>query len=317
MHLHLYQIWYDESSKPAQNSGMEAFDCRNNPEFLKREIAHLIRFYDEIVSNSDDDSYFALLSPRFGEKTGLTVSEIKDFVSSNPNHDIYLFNPFPTHTYVDINVWENGESRHPGLKQLTQHLLDTTGIDFDIYALHRNNILNTVYCNYWVASKPFLDDFVNLIKNIDATINTMPKHERDRYFSTARYNTEASYYPFIFERLICTFLLMNPNYSSKPYIYTYPFLGCHKLKPLESKFYFSSHRPYFDEWETNPNNVNRINQGFSIVQNRLRPDVRISSNKVVNRLSNSLLKKLYNITPISIEKKLKNIENNYQSALGK
>lgn len=307
MNLHLYQIWYDEKSKPSECSGIKAFDCRDNPEFLKREIAHLIRFYDEIVANSDDDNYFALLSPRFDEKTGLTVSEIRDFVSTNPHHDIYLFNPFPTHTYVDINVWENGESRHPGLKQLTQHLFDAADIDFDIYAMHRNNILNTIYCNYWVASKTLLDEFIKLIKHLDSTIEKMPDHDRARYFSTTQYNTEASFYPFIFERLICTFLLMNPNYSSKPYIYSYPFLGRHKLKPLESKFYFSSHRPYFDKWETNPNNVNLINQGFSIVQNRLRPDVRICSNKVVNRLSNSLLKKLYNMVPIHIEKDIETI----------
>lgn len=312
MNLHLYQIWYDEKSKPAQNSGIKAFDCRNNPEFLKREIAHLIRFYDEIVDDSDDDNYFALLSPRFGEKTGLTVNEIKGFVSANPHHDIYLFNPFPTHTYVDMNVWNNGDSRHSGLKQLTQHLFDAASIDFDVYAIHRNNISNTVYCNYWVASKSFLDHFIRFIKNLDATINKMPRHQRERYFSTTQYNTEASFYPFIFERLICTFLLMNPNYSSKPYIYTYPFLGCHKLKTLENKFYFSKNRSFFDQWESNPNNINLINQGFSIVQNRLRPDVKISNNKIISRLSNSFLKKLYNITPISIEKKLKNIENNYQ-----
>lgn len=311
MNLHLYQIWYDEKSRPDEHSGIEAFDCRNKPEFLKREIAHLIRFYDEIVKHADDDCYFALFSPRFNEKTGLTIKQVKDFVSNNPNQDVYLFNPFPMHVYLDMNVWENGEYRHKGLKKLTQQLFDTAGVNFDIYAMHRNNISTTIYCNYWVASKPFLDNFIKFVKHLDSSVEKMPDLKKAQYFSKTQYNTEASFYPFIFERLICTFLLMNSKYSSKPYIYTYPFLGCHKLRPLESKFYFSHRRSYFDQWETNPNNTNLKTQGFSIVQNRLRPNVKISSNKRVNRLSNSFLKKIYNITQFNIEKELKNIEKSH------
>lgn len=308
MNLHIYQICYDEKSKPDENSGIEAFDCRDKPEFLKREVAHLIRFYDEIVKHADNDCYFALFSPRFNEKTGLTIKQVKDFVSNNPNQDIYLFNPFPMHVYLDTNVWENGEYRHKGLKKLTQQLFDMAGVDFSVYAMHRNSIANTVYCNYWVASKPFLDNFIEFVRWLDSTVEQMPDSKKEEYFSTAQYNTEASFYPFIFERLISTFLLMNPNHSSKPYVYSYPFLGCHKLKPLESNFYFSNRRPYFDEWETDPHNIDLVTQGFNMVQNRLRPNVRISRNKVVNRLSNSFLKKLYIVTPFNIEKRLKNIE---------
>ncbi|MDN3454339.1 hypothetical protein QL966_12495, partial [Psychrobacter sp. APC 3350] len=165
--------------------------------------------------------------------------------------------------------------------------------------------------NYWVASKPFLDNFIKFVKHLDSSVEKMPDLKKAQYFSKTQYNTEASFYPFIFERLICTFLLMNSKYSSKPYIYTYPFLGCHKLRPLESKFYFSHRRSYFDQWETNPNNTNLKTQGFSIVQNRLRPNVKISSNKRVNRLSNSFLKKIYNITQFNIEKELKNIEKSH------
>ena len=50
MKINLYQIQYDEKSKPAEDSGFFAFDCRANSEFLKREMAHMMRFYDEIIS---------------------------------------------------------------------------------------------------------------------------------------------------------------------------------------------------------------------------------------------------------------------------
>lgn len=38
MQLHLYQIWYDAHSKPAKDSGLQPFDCRQNPEFLKEKL---------------------------------------------------------------------------------------------------------------------------------------------------------------------------------------------------------------------------------------------------------------------------------------
>jgi len=219
MKLYLYQIWYDKNTKPDEQSGLLAFDCRNNPEFLKREIAHLIRFYDEIVKDADNDNYFALLSPRFNKKTGLTIDQVKNFVLANPNQDVYLFNPFPMQVYSDMNVWDSGELQHEGLKELTQLLFDTANIKFDVYNKHRNTVYNTVYCNYWVASKSFLDNFVDFLKNLDKTIDNMPDYNRDKYFSDARYHTKASFYPFIFERLISSFLLLNSNYNVKPYIY--------------------------------------------------------------------------------------------------
>lgn len=324
MNLHLYQIWYDENSKPDQNSGLKAFDCRSNPEFLKREIAHLIRFYDEIVADSDDDNYFALLSPRFGEKTGLTVNEVSDFVLKNPEHDIYLFNPFPMHVYLDMNVWENGENRHTGLKKLTQHLFDTAGVDFDINIKHRNNINNTVYCNYWVASKSFLDHFISFIKNLDATIDNMPKHERDKYFSDATYHTKASFYPFIFERLISSFLLLNSNYSVKPYIYSTNSTLFDKTIRIDRIFYLNGYREKFDELEKNISNIETLEKNLVLIRKTLRPDLNIFPFKFLNRLGNSVLKRinlwrmrkiLYKINAVcNISKQ---VESNYQSASDK
>jgi hypothetical protein len=292
MHLHLYQIWYDESSKPAQNSGMEAFDCRNNPEFLKREIAHLIRFYDEIVKHADNDCYFALFSPRFNEKTGLTIKQVKDFVSNNPNQDIYLFNPFPMHVYLDMNVWEHGERRHTGLKQLTQHLFDTAGVDFDINTKHRNNINNTVYCNYWIASKPFLDHFISFIRQLDLTVDTMPKNQRNNYFIETTYCTKASFYPFIFERIISTFLLINSDYSVEPYIYNVEDAPFKTLKRIDREFYQNGCREIFDNFEKEVNNQESLEKGVILLKETLRPNVSLFPFDTLNRWTSSILKRL-------------------------
>lgn len=292
MKIHLYQIWYDEISKPDKQSDLLAFDCRNNPEFLKREIAHLIRFYDEIVKYADEDTYFALLSPRFSEKTGLTINRVNDFVLKNPNEDVYLFNPFPMHVYLDMNVWENGELQHEGLKELTQLLFDTAGINFNVYNKYRNTVYNTVYCNYWVASKPFLNDFIGFLKKLDNTIDHMPKYNRDRYFSDARYHTKASFYPFIFERLISTFLVLNSNYKAKPFVYSEDDFLVKKMKRIDRAFYLSASRKNFDSWEANTNNINLLKEKYLLLNNTLRPNISIFPFAFLNKWFASIIRRI-------------------------
>lgn len=292
MNIHLYQIWYDDNSKPAENSGFLAFDCRQNPEFLKREMAHLIRFYDEIVVNANDDDYFTLLSPRFFEKTGLTAQDIREFSSNNPNNDIYLFNPYPMNVYRDFNVWEQGESGHKQLKTLSQKLLNQTNINFNIFAPHRNTIDNTVYCNYWLGSKLFFDEFITFIKKLDNAIETMPNNEKEQYFKeTTYFRTTAIFYPFIFERLINLYLLINKNIKTKPYIYQKESLMAKKIKPLEHKFYFSEYRRIYDDLERNENNMEKINQNFILLNSFLYPKKRYLYFNILNRWLNSFIKR--------------------------
>jgi len=292
MKLHLYQIWYDENTKPENDSGLLAFDCRNNPEFLKREIAHLIRFYDEIVQDADNDSYFALLSPRFGEKTGLTIEQVKNFVVQNPANDIFLFNPFPMHVYFDMNVWSSGEVQHEGLKELTQFLFQAANIKFDVYTKHRNTIFNTVYCNYWVASKEFLDGFIGFIKHLDLTIDRMPESERAKYFSDARYHTKASFYPFIFERLISTFLLLNHHYKTKPFIFSEDSQLVKKMKRIDRCFYLSTSRTDFDNWEAGVHDIDLSEKKYLLVNNTLRPKVDVFPFVFLNKGLASLIRRI-------------------------
>lgn len=272
MNIALYQIWYDEHSKPADNSGLHAFDCRHNPEFLKREIAHLLRFYDDVVRHGNDDDYFALLSPRFYEKTGIDMHQVTNFIKNNQGHDVYLFNPYPMNVYCNFNVWEHGEDNHVGLKELANHLFMTAGFEFDVNALHRNNIYTTVYCNYWVASKVFFDDFIAVLRSLDNAIDTMPDEQKSKYFSETTYRTQASFYPFIFERIICSYLLKNPQFNSCPYVYQNPFRGYNKMRAIEKAFYFSTDRAYFDKWEKE-RELTLVKQGYAIINELLYPKV--------------------------------------------
>lgn len=293
MNIFLYQIWYDEHSKPDENSGFLAFDCRQNPEFLKREIAHLMRFYDEIIQHANDNDYFALLSPRFFEKTGLTADDVKKFALHNPNQDIYLFNPYPMNVYLYTNVWEQGEEQHCNLKQLTQNLLNKTNSSFDIFSNHRNTINNTVYCNYWLASKKFFDDFIVFIKKMDNAIDAMPDNEKAQYFQeTTYFRITAIFYPFIFERLLSLYLLLNPSKKSKPYIYEPTSIIFKNGKKLHRKFYFNGYREKYDQYECNEKDSKVLIEKLTLLKNFIDPNYKPFPFKTLNKWTNSIIKRL-------------------------
>lgn len=232
MSVHLYQIQYDEKTKPKEDSGFKIFDVRKNPEFLKRETAHLVRFYDEVVSQGGDNDFYGLFSPRFGEKTGLVAKNVKDFVDDNSGVDVFLFNPYPMLVNRHVNVLQHGEWMHPGLLRLASQMFIAAGINFDPTFEFKNTVENTIYCNYWVAKKSFFDVFIPFIKSNDKAIEDMPSEMRDQYFSDVKYYTKACYYPFLFERLISFFLAsdLGKDFTTKAYICQY------QKKPLTPIF---------------------------------------------------------------------------------
>lgn len=249
MNIFLYQIQYDEYTAAKGDSGLFTFDCRQQPEFLKREIAHLIRFYDEVVVQANDEDYFGLFSPKFTDKTKLAISDVKEFIEQNIGRDIYLFNPFPMLVYKYLNMWEQGEATHIGLQQIANQLFNLADIDFDVKSSHRQNCGQVVYCNYWVANKLTFDKIMPLIKKLDFLCES-DIEIRDKIFNHTDYiGEEVCFYPFLFERVLSTYLFLNKDIKIQAYEYEASHPVIRSLKKLERKFYQSSIRTAFRDWE--------------------------------------------------------------------
>lgn len=259
LETYLYQIQYNEQTKPAADSGLMAFDCRQQPELLKREMAHMIRFYDQVVCHADPDAYFALLSPKFSQKTGLSIAQLQSYLRSDVDQDIYIFNPYPKLVYGYLNVIEHGEKFHPGLKLLFKDLFHKANIDFDVDTIFRNGNDTACFCNYWVAKKSFWDEFIALVKKLDNLVENLPAQDRDRYFSNTEYVVDACFYPFIFERIISVYLVMHKNkYRVKDYQFSKNFIKSCKLGRVFDSFYFNGGKTHFDRFERNTNDVDII-----------------------------------------------------------
>lgn len=301
MNINLYQIQYDENTATKKDSGLFTFDCRENPEFLKREIAHLIRFYDEVVVHADEGDYFGLFSPKFEQKSGLQIQQVREFILNNPEQDIYLFNPFPMLVYKHMNMWEQGALTHPGILGIVDELFEKSGIDFKVSSSHRQNVKQVVYCNYWVGRKDFLDGFVGLLKELDRTIE-LNQNIRDKVFMDTQYDlSDACFYPFIFERLLSTYLYLSPKINTLPYAYTQNDLVVNHLNKIEKKFYLSDVKRDFDEWECqNYEKIDDVGIKLNILKTFLRPKYGIglieSIMRKINILRfNSLRKKILSV----------------------
>ncbi|WP_050476265.1 hypothetical protein [Herbaspirillum rhizosphaerae] len=86
-------------------------------------------FMNEAV---DEEALYGFVPADFVQKTGLGAEQIAAFVDQNPDKDAYLFFPFTRDAACFLNVFEEGEFRHPGLQQLAQDYLEAVGLSLDL-----------------------------------------------------------------------------------------------------------------------------------------------------------------------------------------
>ena len=84
----IYQIQYSNDVLGEFDSAFNKYDCRDNPEPEKREIAHMLRFYEEKAWKKKGGEYFGLVSPKFSSKAKISGREFIDWVDANPGHDV-------------------------------------------------------------------------------------------------------------------------------------------------------------------------------------------------------------------------------------
>jgi hypothetical protein len=150
--IRIFQIYYDDRSRLALDS---AFEPMNNshcerPDWF--EYWPIRSFLQQQVL--DEDTYYGFLSPRFGMKTRLSGAVVKSFVSASGHADVITFSPFPDQASFYLNVFEQGESFHGGLRQTAQAFFEIIGLNVDLDQLVMDT-RTTVFSNYFVARGTF------------------------------------------------------------------------------------------------------------------------------------------------------------------
>ena len=182
MTVSIYQIQYSDDVVGAFDPAFLKYDCRDNPESEKREVAHMLRFYDEGRWKHLGITHFGLVSPKFASKTGVSGESFVNWINANPGYDVYFINPFPQLSWWNFNVWTQGEFWHPGLTELGDALFSAAGYPIQIELLPRNTAASLSYSNYWVGSEGFWDIFMAFVRQLVAAVDDLSARDKKKAF---------------------------------------------------------------------------------------------------------------------------------------
>lgn len=149
--LNIYQIYYDEATRARVDPLFIPLDNTENDRPDWREYWPIRNYM--VANVLDDDAYYGFLSPKFQAKTGLTGADVVGFIGDG-GADVYVFSQFVERSALFLNVFEQGESGHPGLLDVMQQFVDQIGLVVDLRMLVGDNS-NAVFSNYFVAKGRF------------------------------------------------------------------------------------------------------------------------------------------------------------------
>ncbi|MDF1795391.1 MAG: hypothetical protein P1U63_02510 [Coxiellaceae bacterium] len=227
MTIQVHQIYYDTQQQPLLDPEFIPFDNRSNPKPELREYYVFKQVFDQEIFRQADMT--GVFSWKYLQKSGVPGKKFLDFVKANPGYDVYFINPMPDELVYE-SVWQQGELCHPGIIALTEKIL--TGLGYEVnLADMKMGAKTTLYCNFWVGTQAFWQQYLPFLQQCDDYIkNQLSDSDRELLFSRADRQIDASYFPFIFERLFPTFLVLNPEIKARAYKYSpidyWRLIGC-------------------------------------------------------------------------------------------
>lgn len=154
-----------------------------------------------------DNDYYSFLSPKFEEKSRISVQNFRDLVSKDKNVDVYIINPFQYKSYLYKNIIDEFGSTHG--KYLASKVKKIIEIDFGgIDLTKRIPPKAWSYCNYWVMKGWVLRLFQ---EKADLLIGKIIELEKSECAIRPNYKSVKSSVPFIYERFLTLFLVSQEN----------------------------------------------------------------------------------------------------------
>lgn len=80
----------------------------------------------------DETSFYGFVPASFGQQTGLTYSDVTQYINTHSQADALAVCPFVYDTHVFLNLFEQGEYVFPGLMDLAQDFLREIGLEFNL-----------------------------------------------------------------------------------------------------------------------------------------------------------------------------------------
>jgi len=132
-----------------------------------------------------------------------------DFITANPGHEVYLFNPCILNEAVFANSWEQGDFHHPNISTIGDTFLKKVGygdVEVKGMLLDRNS---TVFANYIVGSRNFWIKFMEFTRKLFTEADADPEFKHQVFgagLSNYAHDKSLPNFTFLIERLIPTYL---------------------------------------------------------------------------------------------------------------
>jgi hypothetical protein len=151
--VHVHQILNYYTPREALDPGFLVLDNSSNERPDWYEYWPMRKFLRE--QPLDENAFYGFLSPKFRVKTNLSAAQVREFIArADPETDAFLFSPSIHNSAYYWNVFEHGESEHPGLLGVAAGFfarIDPAARLDELVCDSRN----TVHSNYFVAKPRF------------------------------------------------------------------------------------------------------------------------------------------------------------------
>jgi hypothetical protein len=168
--MHIYQILTHYTPRQDLDPGFGVLDNSANERPDWFEYWPIRKFL--LGEALDENAFYGFLSPKFRLKTNLSAAAVREFISAiDSAADVILFSPSIHNSAYYWNVFDHGDSEHPGLKDTARQLLERLGLPHDLDSLVSDS-RNTVYSNYFVAKPRFWRAWLALNEKMFAIAET-------------------------------------------------------------------------------------------------------------------------------------------------
>jgi hypothetical protein len=151
--VHIYQILNHYTSRQELDPGFDVLDNSANERPDWYEYWPIRQFL--LNESLDEQAFYGFLSPKFKVKTNLSAAQARDFIqASDAKTDVVLFSPSIHNSAFFLNVFEHGDSEHPGLLGVAQRFFARLGCPHSLESLVSDS-RNTVHSNYFIAKPRF------------------------------------------------------------------------------------------------------------------------------------------------------------------
>lgn len=211
MSIRIYQAFYRDDQKPHLDAEFFPYDNRSNP--VDNLYERYIYQQTEKLSLADGIDCWGTFSWQWRKKlSGPSAQDIINFISSNPDSDVYIFNGYLQEENLAYNVWEQGQWCHPHILYLGRKILEAMGEDPNVVELPMTRETFLV-ANYFAGNADFWRRLLSFLDRMVVAMTNLNPADSDLLMSSAGYtpNPKLNHTGFICERMISTFLILEKN----------------------------------------------------------------------------------------------------------